>query len=61
MANSTTARWYEWDVTNYLRQEKTAGRNFVTLVLKNTSSSTVNDEFSAKETGPNAPQLAITP
>jgi hypothetical protein len=61
MANSTTARWYEWDVTNYLRQEKIAGRHVVTLVLKNTSPSTVNDAFNAKEAGSNAPQLAITP
>lgn len=61
MTNSTTARWYEWDVTNYLRQERAAGRHIVTLVLKNSSSSTVNDAFNAKEAGSNPPQLAITP
>jgi hypothetical protein len=48
-------------VTSDLRQEKAAGRHFVTRVLKNTSSSTVNDAFSAKESGSNTPQLAISP
>lgn len=61
MVNSTAGRWYEWDVTGYLQQEKAAGRHLVTLVLKNTSTSNVPDVFNSKEASSNPARLAITP
>jgi hypothetical protein len=62
MANSTAGRWYEWDITSYVRQEKAAGRHVITLVLKNTTSSVSNATFSSKEAGAaNAPRLAVAP
>jgi hypothetical protein len=33
----------------------------VTLVLRNTTTSTVNDHFRSKEAGGNVPQLVIAP
>ena len=35
--SGTDGRWYEWDVTEYLRQRKMAGAAFVTLALKATA------------------------
>jgi hypothetical protein len=61
MVNSTTARWYEWDVTAYLQQEKAAGRHVVTLVLKNAASSTPHDLFNSDESGSNVPELIVDP
>jgi hypothetical protein len=59
--NSTTPRWYEWDVTDYLRQEKAAGRPVVTLVLKNLEKSSPHDAFNSKEAASSIPELIVTP
>jgi len=62
MANrTTTARWYEWDVTAYLQQEKAAGRHVVTLVLKNDANSSPNDSFHSREATSQRPELVLTP
>jgi hypothetical protein len=59
--NSVTPRWYEWDVTGYVLQERAAGRDVVTLVLKNLASSTPFDTFDSSETPASPPELLITP
>jgi PKD repeat protein len=59
--SSTTARWYEWDVTAYLQQEKAAGRNVVTLGLKNLATSTPNDVFNSRQATSNHPELLVVP
>ena len=59
--NSTTARWYEWDVTAYLQAEKWAGRNVVALAVKNLANSTPFDSFSSKEAASNRPGLLVVP
>ena len=59
--DSTTARWYEWDVTAYLQEEKAAGRNVVTLALKNLANSSPYDSFSSREASANRPQLFLVP
>jgi hypothetical protein len=59
--NSVTPRWYEWDVTGYVLQERAAGRDVVTLVLKNLASSTPFDTFDSSETPGSPPELLITP
>jgi len=63
VGNSTTARWYELDVTAYLRAEKAAGRNVVALALKNLANSTPYVTFSSKEatTAANRPQVLVVP
>jgi hypothetical protein len=61
--NSTTARWYELDVTAYLQAEKAAGRNTVTLALKNVANSSPYVTLSSKEatTVANRPHVLVVP
>jgi len=59
--NSTTPRWYEWDVTAYLQQEKAAGRNVVTLALKNLANSSPFDRFNSKEAASDKPEVFVVP
>jgi hypothetical protein len=56
----TTAKWYEWDVTSFIKTEKSAGRNLITLVLKNSTNSNPTTNFNSKESTSNQPQLLIT-
>jgi hypothetical protein len=59
--NSTTARWYEWDLTAYLQQEKAAGRNVVTLVMKNDVNTNPAATFGSRQASSNRPELRVTP
>jgi PKD repeat protein len=59
--SDTVSRWYEWDVTAYLQQEKAAGRNVVTLVLKNLANGSPFDRFNSKEAASNRPQVFVVP
>jgi len=52
-------RWYEFDVTAYLQSEKAAGRNVVSLAVKNTSQSSPFASFNSKEAANNQPQLIL--
>jgi Bacterial Ig domain len=58
---TTTERWYEWDVTAYVQQEKAAGRHVVTLVLKNDENSSPYDTFRSREATSQRPELVLTP
>lgn len=53
------SRWYEWDVTAYLQTEKAAGRNVVSLVIKNSAQSSAFASFNSKEAATNQPQLVL--
>ncbi|HZN66019.1 MAG TPA: DNRLRE domain-containing protein, partial [Tepidisphaeraceae bacterium] len=59
-ASGTTARWYEIDLTSFLRAEKAAGRNLVTLVLKNPIQSASKTVINSDEAASNRPQLVVT-
>lgn len=61
--NSTVDRWYELDVTAYLQAEKAAGRNLVTLVLKNLANSTPHVQLVSSEASAvaNRPHALIVP
>ena len=54
------ARWYEWDLTDYLRQQKAAGKTSVTLVIKNLTITKASAGFRSKEASSNKPQLVVT-
>ncbi len=58
---TTTARWYELDVTAYLQREKAAGRHLVSLALRNDARSSPSDQFNSKEAGTNGPELVVVP
>ncbi len=57
--NDVTGKYYTWDVTNYVKTEKVAGRNLVSFNMKNTVASGPQTVWSSKE-GANAPQMVIT-
>jgi hypothetical protein len=51
---------YDIDVTNYVKSEKAAGRNVVSLALHNGSSTTLYISVNSRESATNKPQLFIT-
>jgi hypothetical protein len=53
-------RYYNWDITAYVKSEKAAGRNAISLALINLAISTPRLVWNSKETGNNAPQLVVT-
>lgn len=57
--NGTAFAWYELDVTNYLISEKSAGRNVVTLALRNPSASAPYIKINSRQATANKPELAI--
>jgi hypothetical protein len=57
--SGTTSKWYEVDLTNFLKAEKAAGRNVVTLVLKNSTASSTQTVFASDETT-TVPQLVVS-
>lgn len=54
----TTARFYEWDVTAFLKAQKAAGKTVVTLVLTNLVNSSQFVTFNSREAG-NGPQIIV--
>lgn len=53
------ARWYEWDVTEYLRAQQAAGKSTVTLVVKNVTLSKASAAFRSKEASSYRPELVV--
>jgi hypothetical protein len=58
--NTTTATTYDIDVTNYVRGEKLAGRNRVSLALKDPSPVTPHFTLNSREAATNKPRLIVT-
>ena len=59
---STAIALHSWNVTSYLQSEKAAGRNIVTLAIKNPQITSTILNFNAREsvaTGGTAPQIII--
>lgn len=54
-----TPRWYTLDVTAYVKAQKAAGHNVITLVLKNGATSDPFAAFSSREAGETGPQLTV--
>ncbi|HJP93501.1 MAG TPA: SBBP repeat-containing protein [Pyrinomonadaceae bacterium] len=53
------ARWYEWNIADYVKAEKDAGRNIIKLAIKNTTSSTPYATFNSREADNNRPQMIL--
>jgi YD repeat-containing protein len=53
------ARWYEWNIADYVTAEKDAGRNIIKLAIKHTTASTPNATFNSREAENNRPQLIL--
>jgi hypothetical protein len=59
--SGSTAKWYEIDLTSYLKAEKAAGHALVTIVIKsNTSSTGPYVAFNSDDAASNRPELTIT-
>jgi hypothetical protein len=56
----TTKNWYELDVTSFLKAEKAAGRNLVTLVLKNPTQQNALVVFNSDEAASAKPELVVS-
>ena len=56
----TTAKWYEIDLTSFLKAQKSLGKNLVSIALRRTISSTPNAIFNSDEATSNRPELNIT-
>ena len=55
------AGWYEWDVTDFVCGELSAGRGIVSFVLKSNATTSYQAIFNSREaTGINAPRLVVT-
>lgn len=59
--NGTTSKWYELDVTNYLKSEKAAGRNIVGLALANATETEQLLKLNSREATVTRPHLLVTP
>jgi ELWxxDGT repeat protein len=58
---TTDARWYEWDLTAYVQAEKAAGRNVITLAIRNDVVTPGRAAFRSREANQNRPELLLTP
>lgn len=58
--NSTTFAAYDIDITTYVKGEKAAGRDTVSLALHNGSNSTPYILLNSREAASNKPQLVVT-
>jgi rhamnogalacturonyl hydrolase YesR len=56
----TTGRWYEFDLTSYLKQQKTAGAAAVAFALKGTALGQGWAGFNSDEAAASQPQLVVT-
>jgi hypothetical protein len=52
-------RWFELDVTAFVRAEHAAGHNVVSFALRNVMHTSAYAEFASRESGSVAPQLVI--
>ena len=60
VVTDTVGRYYEFDLTSYLKAEKVAGRRFVIVVLKNPAASQPFVTFNSREAAGDRPQLVIS-
>jgi ELWxxDGT repeat protein len=60
--NSTTdQRWYEWDLTAYVQAEKTAGRNVISIAIRNDVVTSGRAAFRSRDANQNRPELLLVP
>lgn len=57
---NTTAAFYDWDITNYVRSEINAGRTRVSVVLKNNAATSNDASFNSRQAATNQPRLLVT-
>jgi hypothetical protein len=63
VVSDATPRWYDFDITDYVNQERAAGRR-VGMLLRNMARGGIGDfytRFNSKEAETNRPRLVLTP
>ncbi|MFL5729767.1 MAG: DNRLRE domain-containing protein, partial [Cytophagaceae bacterium] len=60
--SDATGRYYTWDITNYVKNEKALGHTMVSFNLKNTTVQLNGPQtvWNSKEAGINSPQLVVS-
>jgi CSLREA domain-containing protein len=58
--SGTAKKWYEIDLSSFLKAEKAAGRNVVTLVVKSLTTANTVCSFNSDEVG-SGPQVVVQP
>jgi hypothetical protein len=58
--SGTAGRWYEVDLTSFLRAEQGAGRDVVTLVLRSPTNTDAAAVFHSDDATSNRPELVVT-
>jgi hypothetical protein len=53
------SRWYEWDLTAYVNQERAAGRTVVSIVLKTATETPNKIIFNSGEAAADRPELVM--
>jgi hypothetical protein len=56
----TTAKWYDIDLTTYIKSKVAAAAGAVTLVLRSTTATSTLCQFNSDEAATNQPQLVVT-
>jgi hypothetical protein len=57
--NSTTSKWYELDVTQFVKNEIAAGRRTLSFVVRATARTDAQALFSSDEASTNKPQIVV--
>jgi ELWxxDGT repeat protein len=59
--STTDRRWYEWDLTAYVQAEKAAGRNVISIAIRNDVVTSGRAAFRSRNANQNRPELLLTP
>ena len=58
--SSKTYSWVEVDISSYVRSEKAAGRNLISVAIHNTNNTNLTIFANSREASTNMPQLVVT-
>jgi hypothetical protein len=58
--SGTTSKWYELDLTAYVKARVAAGADVVTLVLRSNTRTSTLCQFNSDDAGSNRPELVVT-
>lgn len=60
IATGTTQRWYEFDISSYVADERAAGRNTVSFAIGTSAATDPFFEFASREAPQNQPELVLS-
>jgi hypothetical protein len=57
--SSTTNAWHEWDITQYVQNELSAGRRIISIALKGVANTSNQVTLNSRQATSNKPELKI--